>query len=59
MTNKEEKITQWRDELHTIHYDLFILEQRETDKQEIAYMEEARKAAKQCFEALGRCRWGE
>ena len=55
---KDEKITDWRNQLHDIHYDLFMLGQRETDEQEIKHMEDARKAAKQCFIALGKCRWG-
>ena len=59
MTTKEEKITEWRDQLHSIHYDLFILGQRETDKRVIEEFKNARRAAKDCFEALGRARWGD
>ena len=58
MTPDEKKITDWRCDLRIIYGDIAMRIQRETDKQKIDELETARKAAKQCFEALGRARWG-
>lgn len=55
---KEEKIAEWRNQLHFIHYDLYKLIQHETDERVIAEFEDARRVAKECFIALGKCRWG-
>ena len=59
MKTKEEKITELRDQLHFIHYDLYKLIQREADKRVIAEFKDARRVAKECWEALGRARWGD
>ena len=55
MTTKEEKIDEWQYQLENMQYDLDILKQREPNKQVLAELENARCAARECYNALSKC----
>ena len=53
----DEDFDEWQDQLEIIQSEVEFIQRRATDDQKIKALEDVRVAAKECYDALEKCRW--